>query len=113
MRPGHCCGLLLKKISDAEKNYTENDRELLGLIYFLQPLGCYLEGSDFEIFTDNQVHKHFLTNPKLSRCEARWLEKLGNLGISEVTLKPGKIHVLGNSSSCLSHIMSKDETHAV
>ena len=88
-----------RKLSQAEQNYTANDRELLGLVYFLQRFRCYLEGSSFEIFTDNQVLKHFFTKPKLSRREARWLETLGNFGIFPINLKPGKIHVLGDALS--------------
>ena len=92
-----------KKLSPAEKNYRTNDRELLGLIYFLLRFRCYLEGSTFEIFTDNQVLKHFFTKHKLSRREARWLETLGNFAIFPINLKPGKIHVLGDTLSRAPH----------
>jgi hypothetical protein len=44
-------------------NYSGSDRELLTLISYLQRFKCYLEGTDFEIFTDNQVLKHFFTKP--------------------------------------------------
>ena len=92
-----------KKLCDAEMNYSANDRELLGLVRFLERFRCYLEGSHFEIFTDNQVLKHFFTKPNLSRREARWLEILGNFGIFPITLKPGKIHVLGDALSRAPH----------
>ena len=92
-----------KKLSDAEMNYTANDRELLGLVRFLERFRCYLEGTEFEIFTDNQVLKHFFTKPKLSRREARWIETLGNFGVFPITLKPGKIHVLGDTLSRAPH----------
>lgn len=48
-----------KRLKPAEENYTSNDRELLGLVYFLKRFRCYLEGSSFEVFTDNQVQKTF------------------------------------------------------
>lgn len=41
----------------------------------------------------------------MSRKEARWLETLGNFGIFPITLKPGKIHVLGDSLSRAPHFM--------
>ena len=88
-----------KKLSDAEANYTANDRELLALVRFLERFRCYLEGSTFKIITDNQVLKYFFTKPKLSRREARWSETLGNFGVFPITLKPGKIHVLGDTLS--------------
>eukprot|EP00171_Calliarthron_tuberculosum_P005960 IDg5960t1 len=34
-----------KGLSKAEEDYTANDRELLGLVYFLKRFRCYLEGS--------------------------------------------------------------------
>ena len=88
-----------KKLSPAEAHYYANDRELLGMISFLGRFQCYLEGSTFEIFTDNQVLKHFLTKPKLNRKEPRRLETIGNFDIFPITLKPGKIHVLGDALS--------------
>ncbi len=56
-----------KKLSPTEKYYTANDRELLGLLHFLKRFRCYLEGASFEIFTDNQVLKHFFSEPKLRK----------------------------------------------
>lgn len=97
-----------KKLSPAERNYTANDRELLGLVYFLERFRCYLEGSNFEIFTDNQVLKHFFTKAKLSRREARWLETFGNFGIFPINLKPGKIHVLGDTLSRAPQLLIND-----
>ena len=97
-----------KKLSDAEKNYTANDRELLGPISFLQRFRCYLEGSDFEMFTDNQVLKHLFTKPKLKRREARCLETLGNFDIFDINLKPTKFHVLGDVPSRLPHFINSN-----
>ena len=98
-----------KKLSSAEANYTANDRELLALVRFLDRFRCYLEGSDFEIITDNQVLKHFFSKPKLSRREARWVETLGNFGVFPITLKPGKIHVLGDALSRAPH--AREDPH--
>ena len=95
-----------KKLSSTEADYTANDRELLALICFLERFRCYLEGVEFEIFTDNQVLKSFFSKAKLSRKEARWLETLGNFGIFPITLKPGKIHVLGDVLSRAPHVIT-------
>ena len=46
-----------KKLSESEKIYTASDSEVLSLILFLQSFRCYLEGSEFEISTHNQVLK--------------------------------------------------------
>lgn len=93
-----------RRLSPAEENYSANDRELLAMIYFLKRFRCYLEGSIFELITDNQVLKNFFTKPILSRREARWLDLLGHFGITELTLKPGKAHVLGDAPSRIPHV---------
>eukprot|EP00171_Calliarthron_tuberculosum_P007413 IDg7413t1 len=92
-----------KRLSPAEENYSANDRELLAMVYFLKRFRCYLEGSSFELITDNQVLKHFFTKPQLSRREAMWLDLFGHFGITQVTLKPGKAHVLGDALSRIPH----------
>lgn len=96
-----------KKLADAEVRYTANERELLGLVYFLKRFRCYLEGSTFEVFTDNQVLKHFFTKPTLNRREARWLDLFAQFGITKVTLKPGRVHVLGDVLSRAPHVMEE------
>lgn len=88
-----------KRLNPAEENYTSNDRELLGLVYFLKRFRCYLERAEFEVITDNQVLRYFFSKPDLTRREARWLEFLSNFGISELTLQKGKVHVLGDALS--------------
>ena len=94
-----------KKLSPTESVYTANDRELLGLISFLNRFRCYLEGTEFEVFTDNQVLNSIFTKPKLSKKESRWLGTIGDFGISAITLKPGKIHVLGDVLSRAPHVI--------
>lgn len=92
-----------KRLNNAEENYSANDRELLGLLYFLRRFRCYLEGSEFEVITDNQVLHYFSAKPNLSRQEARWLEFLAQFGITELTLEKGRIHVLGDALSRAPH----------
>lgn len=54
-----------KNLSSGEQDYTENGRELLGLILFSEIFRCYLYESTFDILTDNQVLSHFITNQKV------------------------------------------------
>lgn len=88
-----------KRLSPAEVNYITNNKELLGLVYFLKRFRCYLEGSTFEVLADNRALKHFFTKPHLSKREAKWLDLLEQFGITQVTFTPGKIHVLGDALS--------------
>lgn len=101
----HAISFFSKRLSPAEENYSANDRELLGLVYFLQRFRCYLEGTSFEVFTDNQVLRHFFSKQSLSRRETRWLEYLGQFGISNLTLVKGRIHVLGDTPSRAPHVI--------
>ena len=55
-----------------------------------------MEGSEFEVITDNQALKYFFSKQRLSRKETRWLEEVSNFGIFPINLKAGKIHVLGD-----------------
>lgn len=60
-----------KLLSTAEKNYSTNDLEAFGLIYFLHRFGCSLEGMEFEALPDNQFLESFFKNKNLSSREAR------------------------------------------
>lgn len=63
----------------------------------------FLEGLSFEIIKDDKVLKHFFTNPKLSRREARWIETLDNFEIFPITLRLGKINILTDAVSRVLH----------
>ena len=92
-----------RKLNEAQRNYSANDRELLGMIEFLTHFRSYLGGAEFEVITDSQVLKHFFDKKDLSRREARWLEILSEFRIFSITLRKGSIHVLGGASSRIKH----------
>ena len=69
----------------------------------LQRFRCYLEGSEFEILTDNQVLRYLFEKKDLSRREARWLALFGNFGIFPISLQKGRCHVLGDAPSRAPH----------
>lgn len=91
-----------RRLSKAEKNYISNYRELLGLVHFLKRYRCYLEGSEFENFTDNQVLSNFHTKKNLSRRETRLLDLFADFNIEKISLVKGKVHVLGDAHSRIS-----------
>lgn len=88
-----------RKLTASKQNYATNEREILGLIFALQRFSCYLEGSAFDVFTDNQVVENFLANKSLNQREARWLDVLRAFNIRKIDLVSGKMHVLGDSLS--------------
>lgn len=73
----------------------------MGLVYFLKRFRYYLEGSSFEVLTDNQVLSSFLTKKNLSRRELRWLDLFAEFNLDKLILIRGKIHVLGDALSCI------------
>ena len=65
-----------RKLSDAERNYTTTERELLAVMHALKKWRCYLEGPRFKIVTDHNPLVHLQTQSQLSRRLARWSEYL-------------------------------------
>lgn len=87
----------VKKLAVAEQNSTANERELLALMSSVQRFQCYLEGSTFDVLTDNQAVKNFMTKKSVSRREARCLDTLALINIREMNLVHGEVHVTGDS----------------
>lgn len=86
----------LPKLSPAEQNQTANNRELLGLINSFQQFKCYQERVSYTVFMDDQVVSHLFSDPEISCREDHWIEALVCLIISEISLKPGEINMLGD-----------------
>ena len=49
----------------------------------------YLEGRHFTVFTDHTTLRHLPDQPNLSRCQARWTEKMADYDF-EIKYLPGK-----------------------
>ena len=63
------------KFIQAEGNYGTGEQELLGIIKALKEWRCYLEGcKELTIITDHNPLTYFLSQPLLSRRQARWSE---------------------------------------
>lgn len=57
----HVISYFSNLLSLAKENYSAIDIETLGLVYLLQRFRWYLEPSEFEVFTDNQVYSYFFS----------------------------------------------------
>lgn len=96
-----------KRFSPGDDIYSANDRELLGLMYFLQGFKCYLGGSWFEVLTDSQVFHNFARiYAQLARDAVTGL--LGELQISTITFVKRKLHVLGDVHSLAPHFVANN-----
>lgn len=76
LQEGHLVAYESRKLSDAEKRYTAQEKELLAVVHCLRVWRHYLLGSKFIVKTDNVAVSHFLTQPKLTPKQVRWQEHL-------------------------------------
>jgi len=60
----------------AERNYPTHEQELLAVIHAPRTWRYYLDGTKFTVNTDHATLRHFPTQPKLTRRQARWMELL-------------------------------------
>ena len=65
-----------RKLQPAERNYPTHEQELLAVVHALKTWRYYLDGSHFIVYTDHATLRHFPTQPKLTRRQARWMELL-------------------------------------
>ena len=72
------CAYLSHKLSNAERNYTTHEQELLAVIYALNTWRAYLEGARFKVNSDHHSLQELQSQPKLSRRQTRWIQFLQN-----------------------------------
>ncbi|KAJ7979044.1 Retrotransposon protein, putative, Ty3-gypsy subclass [Quillaja saponaria] len=77
------------KLSQAERRYTAQEKEMLAVIHCLQVWRHYLLGSKFIVKTNNTGVSHFFTQPKLTPKQGRWHEFLAEFNF-EFEHKAGK-----------------------
>lgn len=77
------------RFSQAERNYTTGEQEMLGIIKALKEWRCYLEGCNgLTLVTDHNPLTFFSVQPTLSRRQARWSEFLSRFQF-EFKYRPG------------------------
>ncbi|OMO75693.1 reverse transcriptase [Corchorus capsularis] len=76
LQEGHPVAFESRKLNEAERKYTAQEKELLAVVHCLRVWRHYLLGSKFVVRTDNTAVIHFLTQPKLTAKQARWQEML-------------------------------------
>ena len=78
-----------RKLSPAERNYPIHEIELLAVVNALKVWRCYLEGTQFYTNTDHQSLQYLMTQPHLSRRQARWVEFLQQFD-TRISYLPGE-----------------------
>ena len=87
-----------RKLSPAEQNYPVHDREMLAIVHALRVWRHYLEGPPVLGITDHDSLRHFMTQPQLTRRQARWMEFLQDYDI-DIKYQPGKTNVVADALS--------------
>lgn len=78
-----------KKLSAAERAYTAQERELLAILHALRQWRCFVDGSDYTIYTDHNPLRYLRTTPHPSKRLTRWLAEIESYD-PDIRYKPGK-----------------------
>ena len=62
-----------KILSDAQKNYTTTEKELLAVVFALEKFRSYILGSPIVIFTDHSALKYLLAKKDAKPRLIRWI----------------------------------------
>lgn len=80
-------------MSQAERNYPAQERELLSILHALRTWRCFIEGNAYQVFTDHLPLKYLRSQSKPTPRLVQWLSEI-ELYDPEILYKPGsKNHV--------------------
>jgi hypothetical protein len=89
---------LSHRMSPAEMNWPTHEQELLAVIRALDEWRHYLYGRRFTIISDHQSLTYLQTQPKLSKRQIRWTERLAEFDY-EMVYRPGKLNLVADALS--------------
>ena len=86
------------KMNAAERNYPVHEQELLAIVQALREWRHYLHGCEFDVVTDHNSLKYFMSQPTLSARQARWSERMQEFHF-KVIHRPGKLNEAADALS--------------
>jgi hypothetical protein len=95
---GHPVAFESRKLNKAELNYSATELEMLAVVHCIKAWRCYIEGKDVHVYTDHKPNVSFVTNPGMTRRQARWVEELQSYNI-HWHYKPGAQNVVADALS--------------
>ena len=89
-----------RKLAAAELNYEIHDKELLAIVWALHKWRHYFLSVDtpFEVYTDHDALKYFMSSKILTRRQARWAEYLADFDFT-ILYRPGKANIVPDALS--------------
>lgn len=97
-----------RQFSSCERKFGTGDREMCAVIFALKTWRCYLEGVEFELFTDHEPLTYFESISQLDRRKAGYVEFLSRFSFSWTHIK-GNLNVVAD---CLSRSHDWSESTA-
>lgn len=65
-----------KKLSQAERNYPAQERELLAILVALRTWRCFINGKNYAVYTDHKLLTHLQKQQKVTPRLVRWVSEL-------------------------------------
>ena len=69
-------GLWFRQLKNHEQNYPTHDMELVAVVFSLKIWRHYLNGEEFEMYSDHKSLKYIFTQRDLNMRQRRWIEFL-------------------------------------
>jgi hypothetical protein len=85
----HPVAFASKKLSDEERNYPAQERELLAILHALRSWRCFVEGRPFTVYTDHKPLEYYQTQIKPTPRLTHWIQEFA-LYDPYIQYKPGK-----------------------
>ncbi|KAF7807517.1 transcription factor Pur-alpha 1 [Senna tora] len=95
---GHPVAYESRKLNDAERRYTVQEKEITVVVHCLRTWRHYLLGPKFVVKTDNVTTSYFLNQKKLTPKQARWQDFLAEFDFV-MEYKPGKANFVADALS--------------
>jgi hypothetical protein len=86
------------KFSLQERAYPAQEREYLAILHCLRTWRCFVEGNDYEVYTDHLPLKYYNDSAKISPRLERWMSEL-SLYSPRIIYKKGEEQVVPDSLS--------------